>query len=71
LVWIRGPPGCGKSFLVGITIPKLLGVTNVVRKDPFTKWFPATAKGDYCILEDIDKSFARNLGNSYLKIWGD
>lgn len=70
LVWIWGPPGCGKSYLAGITVPKMLGI-DVVRKDPFTKWWPSNIKSDYVLIEDIDASFFKDVGFSSLKIWGD
>ncbi len=70
-MWVYGPPGCGKSFTVGVTIPALLGITAVRKSGSNDWWPPNPSSSDYVIIEDLDTAFNNKVGFSLLKIWGD
>lgn len=70
-MWLSGPPGCGKSYIARVKVPKLLGIKDVVLKSPDSKWWPSDCtKTDYVVLEDLDSNF-KNIGFGLLKLWGD
>lgn len=71
IIWIQGPPGCGKSYLARITIPKALGVECYLKSSSNKWWEPFTYLPSYVVVEDIDKSFKESNGWETLKFWGD
>lgn len=68
MVWIEGPPGCGKSYAARVTIPKILGVEPVL-KSAYEKWWPVNPNSsDYVVVEDIDHTFIEHHKVEPLKL---
>lgn len=71
MVWIHGPPGCGKSHAARITLPNQLQLRPVI-KNSIDAWWPSNCvESDVVIIEDVDFSFDKKVGLENFKIWGD